>query len=111
LEGLHVRRCKAVRVHGLEFEVVFITGVEDGLVPLGLKDTDTEEERRLFYVGITRARKTLYLIHAAKRRAFGKPTEAGRSPFLDEIPADLVDVQEIKKRKKTRRPVQEGLFE
>jgi superfamily I DNA/RNA helicase len=69
------------------------------------------EERRLFYVGITRARKTLYLIHAAWRRVFGKPVEAKRSPFLAEIPADLVDVQEIKKRKKTRRPVQEGLFE
>jgi superfamily I DNA/RNA helicase len=98
---------------GLEFEVVFITGAEDGLVPLRLKgrDTDTEEERRLFYVGITRARKTLYLLHAAKRRTFGEPIEAGRSPFLAEIPADLMDVQSVKKRKKTRRPVQEGLFE
>lgn len=98
---------------GLEFDTVFITGVEDGLVPLKLKkeETDIEEERRLFYVGITRAKERLYLINTRSRRLWGRTVDAAASPFLKEIPEELVKRISIEKKKAQRRPVQKGLFE
>jgi DNA helicase-2/ATP-dependent DNA helicase PcrA len=78
---------------GLEFPVVFLTGLEDGVFPhlrsLGDK-RELEEERRLAYVGITRARKRLYLSRAVTRSAWGQPQYNPASRFLEELPEDLV---------------------
>ncbi len=78
---------------GLEFPVVFLTGMEDGTFPhlrsLG-NEKELEEERRLAYVGITRARERLHVSRAAVRSAWGTPTYNPPSRFLDEIPTDLV---------------------
>ncbi len=79
---------------GLEFPVVFLTGMEDGTFPhlRSLADPkELEEERRLAYVGITRARERLHLSRAAVRSAWGAPQYNPPSRFLDEIPADLVE--------------------
>ncbi|WP_166133703.1 DNA helicase PcrA [Nocardioides ochotonae] len=79
---------------GLEFPIVFLTGLEDGVFPhsraLG-DQTELEEERRLAYVGITRARERLYLSRAVVRSAWGAPAHNPGSRFLDELPVDLVD--------------------
>ena len=79
---------------GLEFPVVFISGLEDGLFPLARAYDDPselEEERRLFYVGITRARDKLHLTHARHRRRAGEVMYGRLSPFVDAIPAGLVE--------------------
>jgi len=78
---------------GLEFPVVFLTGMEDGTFPhmRSLADPkELEEERRLAYVGITRARERLHLSRAAVRSAWGAPQYNPPSRFLDEIPAELL---------------------
>ncbi|GAA1816033.1 DNA helicase PcrA [Planosporangium flavigriseum] len=78
---------------GLEFPVVFLTGLEDGVFPhlrsLGDKK-ELEEERRLAYVGITRARQRLYISRAVTRSAWGQPQYNPPSRFLEELPEDLV---------------------
>jgi DNA helicase-2/ATP-dependent DNA helicase PcrA len=79
---------------GLEFPVVFLTGMEDGTFPhmRSLADTDQlAEERRLAYVGLTRARERLYISRAAVRTAWGVPNEFPASRFLDDLPEELVD--------------------
>ncbi|MFZ0157620.1 MAG: DNA helicase PcrA [Kineosporiaceae bacterium] len=79
---------------GLEFPTVFLTGMEDGTFPhlRSLGDSgELAEERRLAYVGITRARERLYLSRAAVRSAWGQPNYHPASRFLEEIPAALVD--------------------
>ncbi len=81
---------------GLEFPVVFLTGMEDGTFPhsRALGDSkELEEERRLAYVGITRARERLHLSRAAVRSAWGQPQFNPASRFLDEIPDELLDWQ------------------
>ncbi len=79
---------------GLEFSTVFLTGMEEGLFPhsqtLGEPD-DMEEERRLCYVGITRARERLYLTHTWTRLMFGSVKDSIPSRFLKEIPAELIE--------------------
>ena len=79
---------------GLEFPVVFLTGLEDGVSPhqrsLGDKP-ELEEERRLAYVGLTRARQKLYVSRAIVRSAFGAPAHNPASRFIDELPVDLID--------------------
>ncbi|MGW1166655.1 DNA helicase PcrA [Streptomyces sp. NPDC001153] len=79
---------------GLEFPVVFLTGMEDGVFPhmraLG-QTKELEEERRLAYVGITRARERLYLTRSTMRSAWGQPSYNPPSRFLEEIPATHVD--------------------
>ncbi|WP_433494263.1 DNA helicase PcrA [Micromonospora sp. CA-248089] len=78
---------------GLEFPVVFLTGLEDGVFPhlRSLGDTrELEEERRLAYVGITRARQRLYLSRAVTRSAWGAPAYNPPSRFLEELPPELV---------------------
>ncbi|MBK1986632.1 DNA helicase PcrA [Sphaerospermopsis aphanizomenoides BCCUSP55] len=78
---------------GLEFPVVFLVGLEQGLFPgyRSLQDpASLEEERRLCYVGITRAQERLYLCHARERRLYGSREPAMRSQFLDELPEELL---------------------
>ncbi|MGW7239220.1 DNA helicase PcrA [Streptomyces sp. NPDC054804] len=79
---------------GLEFPVVFLTGMEDGVFPhmraLG-QTKELEEERRLAYVGITRARERLYLTRSAMRSAWGQPSYNPPSRFLEEIPAGYLE--------------------
>ena len=73
---------------GLEFPVVFITGLEEGLFPVGgatLSEDELEEERRLFYVAITRAEQRLYLSHSNQRYRFGTPSYQMKSRFIKEI--------------------------
>ncbi len=79
---------------GLEFPVVFMTGMEDGLLPHSESkdvDEDIEEERRLCYVGITRAMKELFLTHARRRTRYGQMNPCVASRFLDEIPDEIID--------------------
>ncbi len=79
---------------GLEFDTVFLTGMEEGIFPHMRALTDPEEleeERRLAYVGITRARKRLYLSRAQVRITFGQPNYNPASRFLDEVPAQVID--------------------
>lgn len=78
---------------GLEFDRVVITGLEDGVFPLVREgDTDVEEERRLLYVGITRARHRLYLTSCERRRVYGRDVSLSPSRFLSEIPRELLDL-------------------
>lgn len=83
---------------GLEFPVVFIAGVEEGLIPharsVEENGGDVEEERRLFYVAITRARDKLFMTACQKRRKMQMTVESEPSRFLDEIPANLVEYHE-----------------
>jgi uncharacterized protein (TIGR00375 family) len=87
---------------GLEFPVVFLAGCEDGLLPLRLPGAATRstpdelaaaeaEERRLFFVGITRAQRRLYLMHSAKRYRHGAERESSPTPFLGAIDAGLIE--------------------
>jgi len=78
---------------GLEYPTVFIAGCEEGVFPhsRALDEGGLEEERRLFYVGITRAMRQLYLTYARRRAVFGAQTYGMRSRFLDEIPGDLLE--------------------
>jgi DNA helicase-2/ATP-dependent DNA helicase PcrA len=78
---------------GLEFPIVFLTGLEEGLFPLSRSmdnPESLEEERRLFYVGVTRAEDMLFISHARSRRRNGETMPSLRSSFLSEIPAGLV---------------------
>ena len=78
---------------GLEYNVVFIVGVEEGLLPHFRSMDDPfqmEEERRLCYVGITRARRKIYLVHAFRRSLMGKSMVNKPSRFLQDIPKNLV---------------------
>lgn len=82
---------------GLEFEIVFLVGMEDGLLPHQRSSLDAAglaEERRLCYVGMTRARRKLYLTRARVRTRYGERQEAPASPFLLDIPADLLEAEQ-----------------
>ncbi len=82
---------------GLEFPVVFLPGLEDGLLPhfnTQGRPEDVEEERRLFYVGMTRARERLLLATCRRRRIAGRYQDQEASPFLAEVPEELLDVEE-----------------
>ncbi|MGC8595776.1 MAG: ATP-dependent helicase [Candidatus Kryptoniota bacterium] len=77
---------------GLEFPVVFVSGLEEGLFPHSSKeDEELEEERRLFYVAITRAKKKVYLSYAKERYRYGRPTFQSPSRFISEIKRDLIE--------------------
>jgi ATP-dependent DNA helicase UvrD/PcrA len=91
-EGL-VTRMTLHNAKGLEFPIVFIIGMEDGVFPhsRALDEGAVEEERRLAYVGITRAMRDLTLTSARRRNAFGADSFGVRSRFIDEIPAELTD--------------------
>jgi DNA helicase-2/ATP-dependent DNA helicase PcrA len=84
------------QVKGLEFPVVFIAGMEEGLLPhqraMEEGDPGIAEERRLTYVGVTRAQRRLYLLHAFRRHLYGTPQLAEASRFLAEIPIELLEI-------------------
>ncbi|MGA2193341.1 MAG: UvrD-helicase domain-containing protein [Nitrospirota bacterium] len=86
---------------GLEFPVVFIAGMEDGLIPHAQSkcdDKEMEEERRLLYVGMTRAKKKLYLLSSITRRLAGLTQSNRPSMFLDEIPQELMQCRKISRQ-------------
>ena len=81
---------------GLEFPVVFIVGMEDGLIPIAravrsMNDSEIEEERRLCYVGITRAKEILYLTLTQKRTLYGKTNPSIASRFMEELPKECIE--------------------
>jgi DNA helicase-2/ATP-dependent DNA helicase PcrA len=96
---------------GLEFPLVFLVGVEEGLFPSQRSVEDEgrlEEERRLAYVGITRARERLVITHAESRRMHGTEMLARPSRFLSEVPPSLID--EVRPRVQVSRPLYAGRF-
>ena len=100
---------------GLEFPIVFVAGVDEGLIPYEFDEgINEEEERRLFYVGMTRAEEELHLIYVKERNWFGEKAKMNPSRFLNDIPAELVHerTQEraIRERKKEVPDEQEAMF-
>ncbi|MCF8029243.1 MAG: UvrD-helicase domain-containing protein, partial [Desulfobacteraceae bacterium] len=98
---------------GLEFPVVFLTGCEDGIIPYAgtaRQYTDPAEERRLFYVALTRAMSELFLTSAKRRRIFGKNQDQAPSPFLADIAEDLKKQTAADMNRKKTRQVQLSLF-
>ena len=101
---------------GLEFDCVFISGCEDGILPYSLfenKNCNIDEERRLFYVGMTRARNLLYLTHAQNRFLYGKSHRFTQSPFITAIEHKLLEEKKIeykKKQKPVKQESQQQLF-
>ncbi len=90
---------------GLEFACVFIPGCEEGLLPYSLfssQPADEQEEKRLLYVGMTRARRYLFLTHAGKRLLFGKSYQLPRSRFLEGIEQELLELSQPEFRKKEK---------
>jgi DNA helicase-2/ATP-dependent DNA helicase PcrA len=89
---------------GLEFGTVFITGLEDGLFPhrsfgeSGVSQDHKEEERRLFYVAITRAKQRLFLTYASVRTIFGSRNITVPSEFLNDIPEELMEAEEAREK-------------
>ncbi len=104
---------------GLEYDYVFVAGVEEGIFPSmrSIEEDNVEEERRLCYVAITRAKKKLYLLHAQMRTLYGKTTPTMPSRFLDEIDDELLERLGKKERPviapkaTTQKPVFAGKFE
>ena len=88
---------------GLEFKVVFLAGMEEGILPHSRSseenDDDIEEERRLCYVGMTRAREQLYCLYALERRVFGQMRDQSASPFLREIPERVTEEVRLARRR------------
>ena len=99
---------------GLEFPVVFIAGCEEGLLPYvrPAEEVDVDEERRLFYVGLTRAQRKLVLIHAKTRFLYGQRMNNAPSRFVGDIEAALKEVQQMQRRAEMPEPAgtQLGLF-
>jgi superfamily I DNA/RNA helicase len=91
---------------GLEFPCVFITGCEDGLLPYGLFETsraDPTEERRLLYVGMTRAQTLLYMTWAQSRFLNNRPYNLSKSPFLEAIEQELVESSQTQLKKSQKK--------
>jgi superfamily I DNA/RNA helicase len=92
---------------------VFIAGCEDGLIPYTLfknQETDRDEEKRLLYVGMTRAQSYLYMTHASKRFIIGQERTMQRSPFLNRIEKELMEVDKNTYKKKKQDDSQLKLF-
>jgi DNA helicase II / ATP-dependent DNA helicase PcrA len=90
---------------GLEFKYVIIAGCEDGLMPYSINDnivSDTEEEKRLLYVGMTRAKTNLILSHSEHRVLYGKELNLPVSPFLNNIGKEYADKHSTEKLKKSK---------
>lgn len=98
---------------GLEFDCVFIAGCENGIVPLthfGGSNTDIDEEKRLLYVAMTRAKRCLYLSYAQSRMNYGKIEKAVRSPFLNSIEQALLNMEKKELPKQKPKDTQMSLF-
>ncbi len=97
---------------GLEFKVVFVAGADEGLIPFvfGKEEPDIEEERRLLYVAMTRAKEELFLVCARKRLLYGRTLSGLPSPFLSEIPETLVRPESVPDRAAKKVGKQMGLF-
>jgi DNA helicase-2/ATP-dependent DNA helicase PcrA len=81
---------------GLEFDTVFMIGMEEGLFPHSrsiLDKSELEEERRLCYVGITRARESLYLTHTTSRLYFGRRNSNDASRFIVDLPEEIIKLE------------------
>ena len=89
---------------GLEFPVVFICGVEEGLLPVHTTGAEIAEERRLFYVGLTRAREEVILVRARTRQ----PSDL--SPFVRELPGELLVEEDVEVPRQEKRAMQLSLF-
>ena len=93
-------------VKGLEFKEVFVVGLEEGIFPHMnslMESSDVEEERRLMYVAITRAKDHLYLVNARRRTLFGKEQINPVSRFLSEIPTSLLDIKGEEEKKEEKK--------
>jgi superfamily I DNA/RNA helicase len=105
---IHQKQLEAVSLmtlhasKGLEFECIFIPGCENGLLPYNLYKTEVneEEEKRLLYVGMTRAKKLLYLTHAKSRTLRGRKFNLPKSSFIESIQQELIQQIKNKARKK-----------
>lgn len=97
---------------GLEFPHVYIVGLEDGLLPHARSKVENtlDEERRLFYVAITRAMKSLTLSYCSGRKKYGQLMPCHPSPFLNELPKELVQVEDGKAKKPVSMEVGQNLF-
>ena len=110
-------RVKLLTLHaakGLEFPVIFMVGLEEGLLPFSfgkeLSVNELAEERRVFYVGMTRAKELLYLTHAAKRLRHGKVKEAEPSRFINDIEEKWLERSRSGKQKKSKTVPQLEMF-
>jgi superfamily I DNA/RNA helicase len=97
---------------GLEFPHVFIVGLEDGLLPHSRSKVEgtLDEERRLFYVAVTRAMQTLAISHCLGRKKYGQSLPCHPSPFLKELPADLVERSDAKSKTPVTQDSGKNLF-
>ncbi|MCR4338063.1 MAG: ATP-dependent helicase [Candidatus Omnitrophica bacterium] len=107
-EGDNAEKVSLMTIHaskGLEFSVVFIVGCEEGLIPLDIAgmESDREEERRLFYVGMTRAKEQLFLTRSGRRFLYGKSYENAASPFLADIKEELKEYEKLQQLKRKKR--------
>lgn len=108
--GSHQDAVQMMTMHsakGLEFPLVFLAGMEEGMFPSQMSGTETgrlEEERRLCYVGMTRAMQKLYLCYAESRRVYGQIKHHQASRFIQEIPSECIE--EVRLRSSVSRPVQ-----
>jgi superfamily I DNA/RNA helicase len=108
VEGVRLLSIHASK--GLEFPVVFIAGCEEGILPM--KNAGDDEERRLFYVALTRASEEVYLLSSRKRRLWGRWQELEKSRYIDNILPERIKRPAMRKKraKKKKRPIQKGLF-
>jgi superfamily I DNA/RNA helicase len=108
IEAVKVMTLHAAK--GLEFPVVFICGVEDGLLPVHTTGAEIAEERRLFYVGLTRAREEVILVRARTRQRHGTRQPSDMSPFVHELPGELLVEEDVEVPRQEKRAMQLSLF-
>jgi superfamily I DNA/RNA helicase len=108
LEAVRVMTLHAAK--GLEFPVIFICGVEDGLLPVHTTGAEIAEERRLFYVGLTRAREEVILVRAHTRQRHGTRQQSEVSPFVRELPGELLVEEDLAVPRQEKRVTQLSLF-
>src|SRR5207248_10118818 len=97
---------------GLEFPHVNIVGMEDGLLPHSRSKAEgtLDEERRLFYVAVTRSMQTLNISHCSGRKKYGQPMPCQPSPFLKELPSELVEYADEKAKEPVAVDSGKGMF-